>query len=190
MSIEISRRNFLKTAAASLILAEGGVLTGCDSSKDNDTKNPQFVKHGKDDTFTFNDGTKVVFYDVKSSATGKDPYHAITFTFTAPDNATSTLSLSNFAAYVTAPMTCIGIGVSTSRTASDCTPTSVITTSTTIDGTKATKSKHILAKFNYVEGTPTFKITYKGQCIKFKANADSDKADKPYLSTGIYTDIF
>ena len=94
MSIEISRRNFLKTAAASLILA-GGVLTGCDSSKDNDTKNPQFVKHGKDDTFTFNDGTKVVFYDVKSSATGKDPYHAITFTFTAPDNATSTLSLSN-----------------------------------------------------------------------------------------------
>lgn len=87
-------------------------------------------------------------------------------------------------------MTCIGIGVSTSRTASDCTPTSVITTSTTIDGTKATKFKHILAKFNYVEGTPTFKITYKGQCIKFKANADSDKADKPYLSTGIYTDIF
>ena len=186
MSIEISRRNFLKTAAASLILA-GGVLTGCDSSKDNDTKNPQFVKHGKDDTFTFKDGTQVVFYEVKSSATGKDPYHAITFTFTVPDNATATLSLSNFAAYVTAPMTCIGIGVSTSRTASDCTPTSVITTSTTIDGTK---SKHILAKFNYVEGTPTFKITYKGQCIKFKANADSDNADKPYLSTGIYTDIF
>ena len=190
MSIEISRRNFLKTAAASLILAGGGGFTGCDSSKDNDTKNPQFVKHGKDDAFTFNDGTKVVFYDVKSSATGKDPYHAITFTFTAPDNATATLSLSNFAAYVTAPMTCIGIGVSTSRTASDCTPTSVITTSTTIDGTNGTKSKHILAKFNYVEGTPTFKITYKGQCIKFKANADSDKADKPYLSTGIYTDIF
>jgi len=181
MSIEISRRNFLKTAAASLILAGGGVLTGCDSSKDNDTKNPQFVKHGKDDTFTFNDGTKVVFYDVKSSATGKDPYHAITFTFTAPDNATSTLSLSNFAAYVTAPMTCIGINVTSIK------PDSTITSSTTI---QATKSKPILAKFNYVEGTPTFKITYKGQCIKFKANADSDKADKPYLSTGIYTDIF
>lgn len=156
-------------------------MTGCDSSKDNDTKNPQFVKHGKDDTFTFNDGTKVVFYDVKSSATGKDPYHAITFTFTAPDNATSTLSLSNFAAYVTAPMTCIGINVTSIK------PDSTITSSTTI---QATKSKPILAKFNYVEGTPTFKITYKGQCIKFKANADSDKADKPYLSTGIYTDIF
>ena len=187
MSIEISRRNFLKTAAASLILAGGGVLTGCDSSKDNDTKNPQFVKHGQNDAFTFNDGTKVVFYEVKHRADGKDPYHAITFTFTVPDNATATLSLSNFAAYVTAPMTCIGIGVSTSRTASDCTPTSVITTSTTIN---ATTPKHILAKFNYVEGTPTFKITYNGQCIKFKANADSDKADKPYLSTGIYTDIF
>ena len=52
------------------------------------------------------------------------------------------------------------------------------------------KSKPILAKFNYVEGTPTFKITYNGQCIKFKENADSDKNDKPYLSTGIYTDIF
>ena len=86
-------------------------------------------------------------------------------------------------------MTCIGINVTATK-ASDCTPISVITTSTTIDGTKATKSKPILAKFNYVEGTPTFKITYKGQCIKFKANADSDNADKPYLSTGIYTDIF
>lgn len=83
-------------------------------------------------------------------------------------------------------MTCIGINVK-DRDPSWCTPDSVITTSTTID---ATKSKHILAKFNYVEGTPTFKITYKGQSIKFKANADSDKADKPYLSTGIYTDIF
>ena len=83
-------------------------------------------------------------------------------------------------------MTCIGINIS-NRTPSDCTPTSVITTSTTIDDAK---SKHILAKFNYVEGTPTFKITYKGQCIKFKANADSDKTDKPYLSTGIYADIF
>ena len=161
-------------------------MTGCDSSKDNDTKNPEFVKHGKDDAFTFNDGTKVVFYVVKRSAEGTSPYHAITFTFTAPDNATATLSLSNFAAYVTAPMTCIGINIS-NRTPSDCTPTSVITTSTTID---AAKSKHILAKFNYVEGTPTFKITYKGQCIKFKENAGSDKNDKPYLSTGIYTDIF
>ena len=161
-------------------------MTGCDSSKDNDTKNPEFVKHGKDDAFTFNDGTKVVFYDVKSSTEVNPPYHAITFTFTAPDNATATLSLSNFAAYVTAPMTCIGINVK-DRDPSWCTPDSVITSSTTI---QATKSKHILAKFNYVEGTPTFKITYKGQCIKFKANADSDKADKPYLSTGIYTDIF
>ena len=186
MSIEISRRNFLKTAAASLILAGGGVLTGCDSSKDNDTKNPPFVKHGKDDAFTFNDGTKVVFYDVKRSAEGRDPYHAITFTFTAPDKADATLSPSNFSAYMTALMTCIGINVK-DRDPSWCTPDSVITSSTTI---QATKSKHILAKFNYVEGTPTFKITYKGQCIKFKANAGSDKADKPYLSTGIYTDIF
>ncbi len=70
MSIEISRRNFLKATAASLIL-EGGALTGCDSSKDNDTKNPQFVKHGKDDAFTFNDGTKVVFYDIKKPCRGK-----------------------------------------------------------------------------------------------------------------------
>lgn len=186
MSIEISRRNFLKTAAASLILAGGGVLTGCDSSKDNDTKNPQFVKHGKDDAFTFNDGTKVVFYDVKSSTEVNPPYHAITFTFTAPDNATATLSPSNFSAYVTALMTCVGINVSAQKP-SDSNPISTITTSTTI---QAAKSKHILAKFNYVEGTPTFKITYKGQSIKFKANADSDKADKPYLSTGIYTDIF
>lgn len=85
-------------------------MTGCDSSKDNDTKNPQFVKHGKDDTFTFNDGTKVVFYGVKSSADGKAPYHAITFTFTAPVNsATATLSPLNFSAYVTAPMTCTGL---------------------------------------------------------------------------------
>ena len=186
MSIEISRRNFLKTAAASLILAGGGVLTGCDSSKDNDTKNPQFVKHGKDDAFTFNDGTKVVFYGVKSSAEGNSPYHAITFTFTAPDKATATLSPLNFAAYVTAPMTCIGINT-TARNASESNPDSTITSSTTI---QAAKFLHILAKFNYVEGTPTFKITYNGQCIKFKANADSDKADKPYLSTGIYTDIF
>lgn len=186
MSIEISRRNFLKTAAASLILAGGGVLTGCDSSKDNDTKNPEFVKHGKDDAFTFNDGTKVVFYGVKSSAEGTSPYHAITFTFTAPAKATATLSPLNFSAYVTALMTCIGINT-TARTASESDPTSTITSSTTI---QATKSKPILAKFNYVEGTPTFKITYKGQSIKFKANADSDKADKPYLSTGIYTDIF
>ena len=181
MSIEISRRNFLKTAAASLILAGGGVLTGCDSSKDNDTKNPQFVKHGKDDTFTFNDGTKVVFCGVESSPDGNDPYHAITFKFTAPDKAAATLSPLNFAAYVTAPMTCIGINVTSIK------PDSVITSSTTI---QATKSKPILAKFNYVEGTPTFKITYNGQSIKFKENADSDKTDKPYLSTGIYTDIF
>ena len=186
MSIEISRRNFLKTAAASLILAGGGVLTGCDSSKDNDTKNPQFVKHGKDDAFTFNDGTKVVFYDVKRSAEGTSPYHAITFTFTAPDKATATLSPSNFSAYVTALMTCVGINVSAQKP-SDSNPISTITTSTTI---QAAKSKPILAKFNYVEGTPTFKITYNGQSIKFKANADSDKADKPYLSTGIYADIF
>ena len=188
MSIEISRRNFLKTTAASLILA-GGVLTGCDSSKDNDTKNPKFVKHGKDDAFTFNDGTKVVFYGVKSraeSAEGKAPYHAITFTFTAPDKATATLSPLNFAAYVTAPMTCIGINTTATKP-SEATPDSVITSSTTI---QATKSKHILAKFSYVEGTPTFKITYNGQSIKFKENVDSDKADKPYLSTGIYTDIF
>lgn len=161
-------------------------MTGCDSSKDNDTKNPQFVKHGKDDAFTFNDGTKVVFYDIKHSAEGKDPYHAITFTFTAPDKADAILSPSNFSAYVTALMTCIGINT-TARKASESDPTSTTTPSTTI---QATKSKPILAKFNYVEGTPTFKITYKGQCIKFKANADSDKADKPYLSTGIYTDIF
>ena len=186
MSIEISRRNFLKTAAASLILAGGGVLTGCDSSKDNDTKNPEFVKHGKDDTFTFSDGTKVVFYDVKSSATGKDPYHAITFTFTAPDKASAFLSPANFTAYVTAPMTCIGINVTATK-ASESNPTSTISSSTEI---QAAKSKPILARFDYVEGTPTFKITYKGQCIKFKANADSDNADKPYLSTGIYTDIF
>lgn len=78
-------------------------------------------------------------------------------------------------------MTCIGINVTSIR------PDSVITSSTTI---QASQSKPILAKFNYVEGTPTFKITYKGQSIKFKANADSDNADKPYLSTGIYTDIF
>ena len=161
-------------------------MTGGDSSKDNDTKNPKFVKHGKNDAFTFNDGTKVVFYGVKSSAEGNSPYHAITFTFTAPDKATATLSPLNFAAYVTAPMTCIGINT-TAINASESNPDSTITFSTTI---QATKSKHILAKFNYVEGTPTFKITYNGQCIKFKANADSDKADKPYLSTGIYTDIF
>ena len=185
MSIEISRRNFLKTAAASLILV-GGVLTGCDSSKDNDTKNPPFVKYGKDDTFTFNDGTKVVFYGVKSRAEGKDPYHAITFTFTAPASADSVLSPSNFSAYVTALMTCVGINTTATKP-SESDPTSTTTPSTTI---KAAKSKPILAKFNYVEGTPTFKITYKGQCIKFKANADSDKTDKPYLSTGIYTDIF
>ena len=83
-------------------------------------------------------------------------------------------------------MTCIGISRS-DRTPSDCTPTSTGTTSTEI---QAAKSKHILAKFNYVEGTPTFKITYNGQSIKFKENADSDKNDKPYLSTGIYSDIF
>ena len=83
-------------------------------------------------------------------------------------------------------MPCIGINTTAAKP-SESTPDSVITSSTTI---QATKSKHILAKFNYVEGTPTFKITYKGQCIKFKANADSDNADKPYLSTGIYTDIF
>ena len=83
-------------------------------------------------------------------------------------------------------MTCIGINVK-DRDPSWCTPDSTTTPPTTI---QATKSKHILAKFNYVEGTPTFKITYKGQCIKFKANADRDNADKPYLSTGIYTDIF
>ena len=186
MSIEISRRNFLKATAASLILVGGGALTGCDSSKDNDTKNPQFVKHGKDDAFTFNDGTKVVFYGVKSSTEVNPPYHAITFTFTAPDNATATLSPLNFAAYVTALMPCIGINTTAAKP-SESNPESVITSSTTI---QATKSKHILAKFNYVEGTPTFKITYKGQSIKFKANADSDKTDKPYLSTGIYTDIF
>ena len=186
MSIEISRRNFLKATAASLVLVGGGALTGCDSSKDNDTKNPQFVKHGKDDAFTFNDGTKVVFYGVKSSTEVNPPYHAITFTFTAPDNATATLSPLNFAAYVTALMPCIGINTTAAKP-SESTPDSVITSSTTI---QATKSKHILAKFNYVEGTPTFKITYKGQSIKFKANADSDKTDKPYLSTGIYTDIF
>ena len=186
MSIEISRRNFLKATAASLILVGGGALTGCDSSKDNDTKNPQFVKHGKDDAFTFNDGTKVVFYGVKSSAEGNSPYHAITFTFTAPDNATATLSPLNFAAYVTALMPCIGINTTAAKP-SESNPESVITSSTTI---KAAQSKPILAKFNYVEGTPTFKITYKGQSIKFKENADSDKADKPYLSTGIYTDIF
>ena len=186
MSIEISRRNFLKATAASLILVGGGALTGCDSSKDNDTKNPEFVKHGKDDAFTFNDGTKVVFYGVKSSTEVNPPYHAITFTFTAPDNATATLSPLNFAAYVTALMPCIGINTTAAKP-SESNPESVITSSTTI---QATKSKHILAKFNYVEGTPTFKITYKGQSIKFKANADSDKTDKPYLSTGIYTDIF
>ena len=161
-------------------------MTGCDSSKDNDTKNPQFVKHGKDDAFTFNDGTKVVFYDVKSSTEVNPPYHAITFTFTAPDNAAATLSPSNFSAYVTALMPCVGINASAQKP-SDSTPISTITTSATI---QAAKSRPILAKFNYVEGTPTFKITYKGQSIKFKANADSDKADKPYLSTGIYTDIF
>jgi len=83
-------------------------------------------------------------------------------------------------------MTCVGINVSAQKP-SDSNPISTITTSTTI---QAAKSKPILAKFNYVEGTPTFKITYKGQCIKFKENADSDKADKPYLSTGIYPDIF
>ena len=186
MSIEISRRNFLKTAAASLILAGGGVLTGCDSSKDNDTKNPQFVKHGKDDTFTFNDGTKVVFYDVKRSAEGTSPYHAITFTFTAPDKATATLSPLNFSAYVTAPMTCTGLN-RTAKYPADANPDSPTTDSFTIP---ANKSKHILARFDYVEGTPTFKITYNGQSIKFKENADSDKAEKPYLSTGIYTAIF
>ena len=186
MSIEISRRNFLKATAASLILVGGGALTGCDSSKDNDTKNPQFVKHGKDDAFTFNDGTKVVFYGVKHRAEGNSPYHAITFTFTAPDNATATLYPLNFAAYVTAPMPCIGINTTAAKP-SESNPDSTITSSTTI---QAARSRHILAKFNYVEGTPTFKITYNGQSIKFKENADSDKSDKPYLSTGIYTDIF
>lgn len=161
-------------------------MTGCDSSKDNDTKNPKFVKHGKDDAFTFNDGTKVVFYNVKSSATEKPPYHAITFTFTVPDNATATLSPSNFAAYVTALMTCTGLN-RTARDPADANPDSPTTDSFTIP---ANKSKHILARFDYVEGTPTFKITYNGQSIKFKENADSDKAEKPYLSTGIYTAIF
>lgn len=156
-------------------------MTGCDSSKDNDTKNPEFVKHGKDDAFTFSDGTKVVFCGVQSNAEGKDPYHAITFTFTAPDKASTTLSPANFAAYVTASMTCIGINVTSIQ------PDSVTTSRTTI---QAAKSKPILAKFNYVEGTPTFKITYNGQSIKFKENADSDKTEKPYLSTGIYTAIF
>lgn len=161
-------------------------MTGCDSSKDNDTKNPEFVKHGKDDAFTFSDGTKVVFYDVQSSTEVNPPYHAITFTFTAPDKASAVLSPANFTAYVTAPMTCIGIGTS-ERKPSDPNPTSTGTTSTTI---QKNKFKHILAKFNYVEGTPTFKITYNNQNIKFKANADSDKAEKPYLSTGIYSAIF
>lgn len=83
-------------------------------------------------------------------------------------------------------MPCIGINTTAAKP-SESNPDSTITSSTTI---QAAGSRHILAKFNYVEGTPTFKITYKGQSIKFKANADSDKADKPYLSTGIYTDIF
>ena len=47
MSIEISRRGFLKTAAASLILA-GGVLTGCDSSSDS-----PFMPCSPDDVFSF-----------------------------------------------------------------------------------------------------------------------------------------
>ena len=164
-------------------------MTGCDSSKDNDTKNPEFVKHGKNDVFTFSDGTKVVFYEVKhraDRADGNVPYHAITFTFTAPDKASAFLSPANFTAYVTAPMTCIGINVTATK-ASESDPTSTISSSTEI---QAAKSKPILAKFNYVEGTPTFKITYNGQSIKFKANADSDENEKPYLSTGIYTAIF
>lgn len=163
-------------------------MTGCDSSKDNDTKNPKFVKHGKDDAFTFNDGTKVVFYDVKSSATGKDPYHAITFTFTAPDKATATLSLSNFAAYVTAPMTCIGINASAQKP-SDCTPTSVITTSTTI---QANKSKPILAKFNYVEGTPTFRSHTTVSASSSKQMQTATKPISPIclpVSTLIFSDF-
>lgn len=187
MSIAISRRIFLKTAAASLILAGGGILTGCDSSKDNDTKNPEFVKHGKDDTFTFSDGTKVVFYEVKHRADGSYPYHAITFTFTAPVNsATAYLSPANFTAYVTAPMTCTGLN-RTARDPAYANPDSPNNDSFTIP---ANTSKHILARFDYVEGTPTFKITYNGQSIKFKENADRDKTEKPYLSTGIYTAIF
>lgn len=83
-------------------------------------------------------------------------------------------------------MPCVGINT-TASDPSESNPDSVITSNTTI---KAARSRHILAKFNYVEGTPTFKITYNGQSIKFKENADSDKTDKPYLSTGIYTDIF
>ena len=83
-------------------------------------------------------------------------------------------------------MTCTGLN-RTARDPADANPDSPTTDSFTIP---ANTSKHILTKFDYVEGTPTFKITYNGQSIKFKENADSDKAEKPYLSTGIYTAIF
>ena len=182
MSIEISRRGFLKTAAGSLILV-GGVLTGCDSSSDS-----PFMPCSPDDVFYFTSSQAISRLSCRSiisreTVNGQDMMGIELFLYTA--QSTCSLNASCFFCEVpyssqTKPLTCkllklhhrdwnsIDIGEQVQLTRGN--------------------AHSVTAYFPYTRtsglASNIYTFTDGGQAIQFRPSG-SAKAE-PFLTTGIY----
>lgn len=183
MSIEISRRNFLKTAAASLILAGGGVLTGCDSSSDS-----PFMPCSPDDVFYFTSSQAISRLSCRSiisreTVNGQDMMGIELFLYTAKN--TGDFNASCFSCEVpyfsqTKPLTCKLLKLHNRDSGSIDIGEQVRLTRGNIHS--------VTAYFPYTKtsglASNIYTFTDGGQAIQFRLSGSS-KAE-PFLTTGVY----
>lgn len=183
MSIEISRRNFLKTAAASLILAGGGVLTGCDSSSDS-----PFMPCSPDDVFYFTSSQAISRLSCRSiisreTVNGQDMMGIELFLYTAQN--TCDLNASCFFCEVpyssqTKPLTCKLLKLHNRDSDS-------IDIGEQVRLTRG-NTHSVTAYFPYTRtsglASNIYTFTDGGQAIQFRLSGSS-KAE-PFLTTGVY----
>ena len=183
MSIEISRRNFLKTAAASLILAGGGVLTGCDSSSDS-----PFMPCSPDDVFYFKSSQAISRLSCSSiisreTVNGQEMMGIELFLYTA--QSPCDLNASCFSCEVpyfsqTKPLTCKLLKLHNRDSDSIAIGEQVKLTRGNIHS--------VTAYFPYTRtsglASNIYTFTDGGQAIQFRLSGSS-KAE-PFLTTGVY----
>ena len=183
MSIEISRRSFLKTAAASLILAGGGILTGCDSSSDS-----PFMPCSPDDVFSFKSSQAISQLSCRSiisreTVNGQEMMGIELFLYTA--QSTDYLNASCFSCEVpyssqTKPLTCKLLKLHNRDSDS-------IDIGEQVRLTRG-NAHSVTAYFPYTRtsglASNIYTFTDGGQAIQFRLSGSS-KAE-PFLTTGVY----
>ena len=181
MSIEISRRNFLKTAAALFLFGGGGVLTGCDSSSDS-----PFMPCSPDDVFDFTSSQAISRLSCRSiisreTVNGQDMMGIELFLYTAKSTCYFNASCF-FCGYSsqTKPLTCKLLKLHNRDSDSIAIGEQV----------KLTRGYNhsVTAYFPYTKtsglASNIYTFTDGGQAIQFRLSGSS-KAE-PFLTTGVY----